>query len=82
MLSARTRRLAASPEGRVWFQTLGQGEIDVILWFDSQLSVVRSCSAFVVRSTAAPVEPCGGLIQPFHFIHTPDFYQFITNHFI
>lgn len=45
----------------------GLGEISVVLWFDSQLSVVRSCSAFGVHSTAAPVQPWDGLIQLFLF---------------
>lgn len=53
-----------------------------IRWLDSRLSVARSCSPFGVRGAAAAVEPREGLIQLFRFIHTPDFYRFITNHFI
>lgn len=45
----------------------GLGEISVVLWFGSQLSVVTSCSAFGVHSTAAPVQPGDGLIQLFWF---------------
>lgn len=81
-LGASTRCPAASPGERVWFQRLGQGEINGTLWFGSQLSVGRSCSPFGVHSAAAPMEPGDGLIQLFRFIPTRDFYQFIANHFI
>lgn len=39
----------------------------MVLWLDSQLSVVRSCSTFGVHSTAAPMDPWDGLIQLFWF---------------
>lgn len=60
-LSAGTWHSSASPGEE------GLGEISVVLWFDSQLSVVRSCSAFGVHSTAVPVQPWDGLIQLFLF---------------
>lgn len=47
----------------------GLGEISVVLWLDSQLSVVRSCSKFGVHSTAAPMDPWDGLIQLFWLTH-------------
>lgn len=54
----------------------------MIVWFDSQLSVLRRGSTFGVSGTAAPMKPRDGFIQLFRFIHTLDFYRFITNHFI
>lgn len=45
----------------------------MVLWLDSQLSVVRSCSTFGVHSTAAPAELWDGLIQLFCF--TPQIFM-------